>query len=80
VELRIVIGDRYEENWQSWRCSDCDPEFVEGYGTKPYVMLVPEGEEVPEHCPRCGSHLSLCDGDKGLRITNTPAERWAAKR
>jgi DNA-directed RNA polymerase subunit RPC12/RpoP len=77
-----MSDDRYDENWQAYRCSDCDPTIddeVEEY-KKPYVMLVPEGENVPDHCPRCGSYLSLLDGDKGLCVTNTPGERWQKRR
>jgi NAD-dependent SIR2 family protein deacetylase len=67
--------NRYNESWQAYTCSDCEEEY-----DKPYVMVVPEGDPVPEHCPRCGSYLGLCTGDRGLRIANTPAERYAQKQ
>lgn len=81
------MSDRYDEEWQQYRCSDCDPELADedepedpaNQYEKPYVMLVPKGEAKPDLCPRCGSYLSLCEGDTGLHITNTPYERWAAK-
>lgn len=74
------MTDRLDEEFQLYRCADCDPEHAdegEDRGDKPYVLLVPMGEEVPDHCPRCGSYLGLCEGADSLRITNTPAERWA---
>lgn len=76
--------DRYDEDWTAYRCSDCDPTLVfddpddpAAEYEQPYVLLVPEGDPTPDFCPRCASYLSLCDGDRGLRIANTPAERWA---
>lgn len=76
--------DRYDEDWQEYHCSDCDPSFAdegeESEYDKLYQLMVPVGEPVPDHCPRCGSYLSLLDGDKGLRVANTPAERWAKRR
>lgn len=81
-----MSGDRFGEAWQEYHCADCHPDtWDEEKGEefkfdKPYVLLVPEGETVPDFCPRCESYLGLCDGAKGLRITNTPAERWIAER
>jgi len=78
------MADRFDEDWQEYHCSDCDPTLgdpdEDSEHDKPYVLMVPEGDPIPDHCPRCGSYLSLLDGEKGLRIANTSAERWAERR
>ena len=71
------MAERWDDNWQEWRCADCDPDNGNSEYDKPYVMLVPVGEPAPSYCPRCDSYLGLCEGDDKLRITNTPAEQWA---
>jgi hypothetical protein len=87
-EAPMKFTDRWDEDWQEWRCSDCDPDLAdddepEGEAhkhEKPYVVLIPLGEPKPDHCPRCSSYLSLCEGDAKLRVTNTPAERYTARQ
>lgn len=79
-----TVHDLLAEDWQEFTCADCNPEHdspgdESGY-EKPYVLLLPEGESAPDYCPRCGDYLSFIDGVKGLRITNTPAERGAARK
>lgn len=73
--------DRFDEDWKAWRCADCDPALEDpAEFSKPYVILLPEAEDSPDHCPRCSSYLSFCEEARGLRITNTPAERYAKER
>lgn len=79
---------RDDEEWIEWHCVDCDPEFLRDDEPlspardydRPFVMLVPRGDPVPVNCPRCGSHSTMTQGASGLRVTNTPAERWIADR
>lgn len=78
------MTSRWNESWTEYCCSDCNPDVDRTLGeqprhAKPYVLVIPAGEEVPEFCPRCGGYRSLLEGETGLRITNTAAERWAAK-
>lgn len=84
TESYPLVAERYDEDWQAYACVDCNPEYAaseeEAPYDKPYMILIPEGEPYPDTCPRCGDYLSLVDGDKGLRIANTPAQRWAAQR
>jgi hypothetical protein len=78
-----VTGERLGEDWQLWVCVDCNPEYADDGETandQPYVLLLPAGVPAPDHCPRCASYLPFCEGSGQLRITNTPAERWAAAR
>lgn len=79
----MSIDDRFGEEWQAQVCADCDPTLPgmeDSEYEKPYVILLPMDEPAPDHCPRCGSYLGFCGGGDELRITNTPAERWAAKQ
>jgi hypothetical protein len=80
----MKIGDdRLGEAFKQFICADCDPSFKEDdeeKEDKPYVILLPEGESAPELCPRCSGYLSFVDGATGLRITNTPAEQYVARR
>lgn len=80
-----MMLDRFDEPWQEWRCCDCDPDLARKSGEepeyeKPYIVLLPKGVKSPDFCGQCGDYLSMCEGASDLRITNTPAERWAAKR
>lgn len=69
-------------NWTAWQCADCspDPLFGDDRYERPYVMLLPEGVVGPETCPRCDGWRGISQEVTELRITNTPAERWAARR
>lgn len=82
--MREMILNRNDEDWQEFRCSDCDPEHLdddeESEYEKPYIMLVPVGEPVPDNCPRCGSYLSLLEQTKGLRVTDPRLQRYAEAR
>jgi hypothetical protein len=74
---------RFDEAWQEYSCADCDPTLPgmeDSEYEKPYVILVPEGTDAPDICPRCSSYLGFCEGAKDLQITNTPEQRWAAKQ
>jgi hypothetical protein len=81
-----MTGERLDGDWQLWLCADCNPEYAAADDDpaqkydQPYVLLLPAGVPAPDHCPRCASYLPFCEGSGELRITNTPAERWAARR
>ena len=75
----------WDEDWRSYRCSDCDPEIAKESGEEPEfqracIVLVREDDEPPKHCPQCESYLSMCEDESELHITNTLFHRWAAKQ
>ena len=81
----MADSERLGEPWQIWTCSDCDPGHADDSTDevtydRSYVMMLPMGDAAPDYCPRCGAYLSMCEGARDLRITNTPAERYAARR
>jgi hypothetical protein len=48
------------ERWHEYRCVECDPEYDSDSGhERTFVLLVPEDEDTPDLCPRCGSFRSL---------------------
>ena len=44
------------------------------------MLLLPQGDQPPEYCPRCSSRLSLLEVERDLKITNAALQRGVARQ